>query len=102
MRSSVAGQQEGEKPLQLLTFHSVFILSLQPAASFSHSSLLTVHCLLLTYFSPALRNAAICRSNTAGSLIGMRCLCTASEKFGLSRSTSAVSARASASLSSSL
>src|SRR5262245_2712908 len=31
------------------------------------------------YFSPALRRAAICRSNTVGSLMGILCLCTSQE-----------------------
>ncbi len=61
-----------------------------------HSSLFTFYSSFFIHLSPALRNAAICRSNTAGSLIGIRCLCTSSENLGLSRRTSATSARASA------
>jgi len=70
--------------------------SLPPSASAvaggkrQHSSL-AVH----DHFNPALRRAARWRSNTAGSLMGIRCLCTSSENLGFSRSTSAASTRAS-------
>src|SRR5262249_4739047 len=90
-------------PLILLYHFPIYPLSVSPAVpcslrliAFSLFLILNSSFLILHYLSPALRNATICRSNTAGSLIGMRCLCTASEKLGLSRSTSVPSFCASA------
>src|SRR5262249_54218808 len=60
------------------------------------SALFTAHGWGEVYFSPALRRAARWRSNTAGSLMGMRCRRISSENCGFSRSTSAASTRASA------